>query len=55
MASSKVNYRNGGKHWVLDNECPQHMTENCKIFTNIKEEEVKDEVTFEDNSKGRIK
>jgi len=50
-----VNYKAGGKHWVLDSGCTQHMTGYVKMFTSL-DEEVGDHehVTFGDNSKGKV-
>jgi len=50
-----VNYKTGGKHWVLDSGCTQHMTGYVKMFTSL-DEEVGDHehVTFGDNSKGKV-
>ena len=53
--NSKVNYKAGGKHWVLDSGCTQHMTGYVKMFTSL-DEDVGDyeHVTFGDNSKGKV-
>jgi len=50
-----VHYKAGGKHWVLDSGCMQHMTGYVKMFTSL-DEDVGDHehVTFDDNSKGRV-
>jgi len=50
-----VNYKAGGKHWVLDSGCTQHMTGYVKMFTSL-DEDVGDyeHVTFGDNSKGKV-
>ena len=50
-----MNYKAGGKHWVLDSGCTQHMTSYVKMFTSL-DEDVGDHehVTFGDNSKGRV-
>jgi hypothetical protein len=40
-----VNYKSGGRHWVLNSGCIQHMTENSEC----------DMITFGDNSKGKVK
>jgi hypothetical protein len=51
-----VNYKSGGRHWVLDSGCTQHMTENRRIFTSIDNEGSEcDKITFGDNSKGKVK
>ena len=50
-----VNYKAGGKHWVLDSGCTQHMTGYVKMFTSLDEEMGDHEhVTFGDNSKGKV-
>jgi hypothetical protein len=51
-----VKYKFGGRHWVLDNGCTQHMTGNGRIFTSIDNEGLEcDKITFGDNSKGKVK
>jgi Pol polyprotein, beta-barrel domain len=51
-----VNYKSGGRHWVLDSGCTQHMTGSGKMFTSMEDEESKyDKITFGDNSKGKVK
>jgi hypothetical protein len=51
-----VNYKSGGRHWVLDSGCTQHMTENGRIFTSIDNEGSEcDKITFGDDSKGKVK
>ena len=42
----------GGKHWVLDSGCIQHMTDYVKMFTSL-DEDVGDyeHVTFGDKRK----
>src|SRR6185295_4582320 len=53
--NSKVNYKAGGNHWMLDSGCTQHMTGYVKMFTSL-DEDVGDyeHVTFGDNSKGKV-
>jgi len=50
-----VNYKAGGKHWVLDSGCTQHMIGYVKMFTSL-DEDVGDHehVTIGDNSKGKV-
>ena len=50
-----MHYKAGGKHWVLDSGCMQHITGYVKMFTSL-DEDVGDHehVTFGDNSKGRV-
>jgi hypothetical protein len=51
-----VNYKFGGRHWVFDIGCTQHMTGNGRMFTSIDNEGSKcDNITFSDNSKGKVK
>jgi hypothetical protein len=51
-----VNYKSGGRHWVLDSGCTQHMTKNGRLFTSIDNEGSEyDKITFGDNSKGKVK
>ena len=33
----KINYKSGGKYWVMDSGCSQHMTGNSCIFTTLEE------------------
>ena len=49
------NYKAGGKHWVLDSGCTQHMTGYVKMFTSLDEDVCDYEhVTFGDNSKEKV-
>ena len=50
-----MNYKAGGKHWVLDSGCTQHMTGYVKMSTSL-DEDVGDheQVTFGDNSKEKM-
>jgi hypothetical protein len=51
-----VNYKSGGRHWVLDSGFTQHMIENERMFTSINNEGSEcDKITFVDNSKGKVK
>jgi hypothetical protein len=51
-----VNNISGGRYWVLDSGCTQHMTENGRMFTSIDNEGSEcDKITFGDNSKGKMK
>jgi hypothetical protein len=51
-----VNYKSGGRHWVLDNGCTQHMIENERMFTSIDNAGLEyDKITFGDNSKSKVK
>jgi hypothetical protein len=51
-----VNYKSGGRHWVFDSGCTQHMTGNERMFTSIDNESSEyDKITFGDNSKDKVK
>jgi hypothetical protein len=51
-----VNYKSGGRHWVLDSGCTQHMTKNERIFTSIDNKGSEcEKITFGDNRKGKVK
>jgi hypothetical protein len=51
-----VNYKSGGRHWVLDSGCTQHMTRNGRMFTSIDNKGSEcNKITFGDNSKGKLK
>jgi hypothetical protein len=49
-----VNYKAGGKHWILDSGCSQHMTGNDSMFTSLGDPRDHEHVTFGDNSRARI-
>ena len=50
-----MNYKTGGKYWVLDSGNTQHMTGNIKMFTSLEDEVCDhDKVTFSDNSKANV-
>ena len=55
--ATKVNYKAGGRHWVLDSGCTQHMTGDARIFNSIKTNvnDGYDSITFGDNGKGKVK
>jgi hypothetical protein len=44
----------GGKHWVLDSSCSQHMTGNDSMFTSLGDPGDHDHITYEDNTRGRV-
>ena len=50
-----MNYKAGGKHWVFDSGCTQHMTGYVMMFTSL-DENVGDHehVAFGDTSKGKV-
>jgi hypothetical protein len=49
-----VNYKAGGKHWVLDSGCSQYMTGNDSMFTSLRDHRDHDHVTYGDNTRGRV-
>jgi hypothetical protein len=49
-----VNYKAGGKHWVLDSGCSQHMTDNDSMFTSLEDPGDYNHVTYGDNTRGRV-
>jgi hypothetical protein len=49
-----VNYKAGGKHWVLDSGCSQYMTDNDSMFTSLGDPEDHDHVTYGNNKRGRV-
>src|SRR6266540_459334 len=52
---AKINYKSGGRHWVMDSGCSQHMTGNSRIFTTLEEgDHDRDNITLGDNSKKKV-
>ena len=49
-----MNYKAGGKHWVLDSGCSQHMTGNDSMFTSLEDPGDHEHVTYGDNSRGKV-
>jgi hypothetical protein len=51
-----VNYKAGGRHWVIDSGCTNHMTGERNIFSHL-DEDISDfyNITFGDDSKGGVK
>jgi hypothetical protein len=49
-----VNYKAGGKHWVLDSGCSQHMIGNDSMFISLGDPGDHDHVTYGDNTIGRV-
>jgi hypothetical protein len=49
-----VNYKAGGKYWVLHSGCTQHMTGNDSMFTSLGDPGDHDHVTYEDNTRERV-
>ena len=47
----------GGRHWVLDSGCTQHMTGDVRMFNSINTNgnDGYDSITFGDNGKGKVK
>ena len=50
----KVNYKAGGKYWVLDSGCSQHMTGNDSMFTSFEDPGDHEHVTYGDNTRGKV-
>ena len=50
-----VNYKTGGSHWVIDSGCTQYVTGDPHMFTSLDEVDGQERITFEDNSKGKVK
>jgi len=51
-----VNYKAGGRHWVLDSGCTQHMIGDSKIFSSLDDNVVGySDIIFGDNSRGKVK
>src|SRR5438105_1412590 len=52
---AKINYKSGGRHWVMDCGCSQHMTGNSRIFTTLEEgDHDREHITLGDNSKKKV-
>ena len=53
--ATKVNYKAGGRHWVLDSGCTQHMIGDARMFNSINTNgnDGYDSITFGDNGKAR--
>jgi hypothetical protein len=53
----QVNYKAGGRHWVLDSGCTQHMTGDSYMFKLIdtSQNDGFDAITFGNNKKGKVK
>ena len=51
-----MDYKAGGRHWVIDSGCTNHMTGERKVFSHL-DEEISDfdKITFGDDSKGGVK
>ena len=49
-----MNYKAGGKHWVLDSGCSQHKTGNDSMFTSLEDPGDHEHVTYGDNSRGKV-
>src|SRR5205809_973283 len=52
---TKINYKSGGRHWVMDSGCSQYMTGNSRIFTTLEEgDHDREHTTLGDNSKKKV-
>ena len=52
---AKNNYKSGGRHWVMDSGCSQHMNGNSRIFTTLEEgDHDRDHITLGDNSRKKV-
>jgi hypothetical protein len=51
-----MNYKVGGRHWIIDSGYTNHMTGERKIFSHL-DEDISDfdNITFGDDSKGGVK
>jgi len=50
-----VNYKAGGRHWVLDSGCTQHMTGDPNMFSSLEENVVGySDIIFGDNNRGKV-
>jgi hypothetical protein len=49
-----VNYKAGGKHWVLDSGCSQHMIDNDSMLTSLGDPGDHDHVTYGYNTRERV-
>ena len=51
-----MNYKSGGKHWMLDSGCTQHMTRDPMMFSSLDDNAVGySDIIFGDNSRGKVK
>jgi hypothetical protein len=51
-----VNYKAGGRHWVIDSGCTNHMTGERNILSHLYEDISDfDNINFGDDSKGGVK
>ena len=47
----QINYKAGGRHWVLNSGCTQHMTGDPKMFSSLDDNVVGySDIIFSDNS-----
>ena len=49
-----MDYKSGGRHWVLDSRCSQHMIGDDSMFTSLEDPGDHDHVTYGDNSRVRV-
>ena len=55
MANLQRDYMSGGKEWILDSGCTDHMTGDKDIFRELANNDgPRKYVTFGDNSKGKV-
>jgi hypothetical protein len=51
----KKSYSSGGRSWVLDSGCTNHMTGEKEMFTSFEKNDCPSgSITFDDNSQGKI-
>ena len=49
-----MNYKAGGKHWVIDSGCSQQMTGNDSMFTSLEDPGDYEHVIYGDNLRGKV-
>ena len=50
-----MNYKAGGRHWIIDSGCSQHMTGTSRMFDSIeKNDSGIESITFGNNKKGKV-
>ena len=55
LMANLCGYMAGGKEWVLDSGCTDHMTGDKDMFRELSEnDDPRKYVTFGDNSKGKV-
>jgi hypothetical protein len=49
-------YASGGSSWIIDSGCPNHMTEEKKMFTSyVRNKDSQDSIIFGDGNQGKVK